>query len=94
MIFASRYKNWKNYVVDLYPTLMQAQTMKSLGYRSEFGLIVISSVNLLSDFSRLMNFEHKYKELTERHNKRSLYNRVKAYFFQAKKMKEQDVKIR
>ena len=37
----------------------------------------------------MMNLEHKYKKLIGKHNKRSLTGRANAYFFQAKRMKEQ-----
>ena len=44
---------------------------------------------LRSLHSGMMNLEHRYKKLIEKHNKRSLTGRANAYFFQAKKMKEQ-----
>lgn len=37
---------------------------------------------------------HKNKKLIEKHNKRSLTGRANAYFFQAKKMKEQIKELR
>lgn len=37
----------------------------------------------------MKNLEHKYKKLIEKHNSRSITGRANAYFFQAKKMKEQ-----
>lgn len=94
LIFAMRYKNWKNYVVVSYPTLLQVWTMKLPGCSSEFGPILIPSVNPSSYCSGLINIEHKYKKLIERHNRRSLTGRTKAYFFHAKKMKEQIKELR
>lgn len=35
-----------------------------------------------------MDLEHKYKKIIERHNGRSLTGRAKAYFFEARKVKE------
>ena len=37
----------------------------------------------------MMNLEHKYNKLIEKHNKRSLTGRVNAYFFKAQKTKKQ-----
>ena len=37
----------------------------------------------------MMNLEHRYKKLIEKHNSRSLTGRANAYLFQARKMKEQ-----
>ena len=36
-----------------------------------------------------MALEDKYKKLIKKHNDRSMTGKMKAYFFQAKKMKEQ-----
>lgn len=41
-----------------------------------------------------MDLEHKYKKIIERHNERSITGRAKAYFFEARKVKEQIKELR
>lgn len=46
-------------------------------------------IDLLSEYSALMDLEHKYKKIIKKHNDRSITGRAKAYFFEAKRVKEQ-----
>lgn len=51
-------------------------------------------VGLLSKRSGLMDLEHKYKKIIKRHNDESIAGRARAYFFEARKVKERIKELR